>query len=101
MKKSLKFSHGLVEHAKKMNPLITPRIFDDKELAVGDEIELLDSETGEVFGSKKIERIKEMTFAEMVKDAANIEGMYEMYQEYYKQKISPEESVKMIFFEKE
>lgn len=88
-----------MEAILKKDKVTTTRLFDDKNLSVGDVVDFIDSGSGDKFSEAKITRIKEITFSEMVKGAANVEGMYEHYKDYYKRDISPEDKVKQIDFE--
>lgn len=99
MNKKLKFLHMYVEYIVKLDTFTTFRLFDDKNLSVGDVVGLLDSETGEKFATAKITKIKEASFEEMIKRAADKGGMYEQYKKYYSRDIKPDDRGKYIDFE--
>lgn len=84
----------------------TWRLFDDKDLRVGDELVLVNKETGEEFAKalitnvkeKKLKDIEEEDFVDQDK-FENEEKMYETYRKYYGEKVNPDTLVKMIDFE--
>lgn len=99
MIKTLKFRPFFIEFILTRDKFVTARLFDDKNLSVGDAVDLLNSETGEKFGNGKIVNIRELSFEEMVKGAVDIEGMYAQYKDYYRRDITPTDTVKYIYFE--
>jgi len=48
--KSLKFSPEIIDQIKAGEITNTWRLFDDKQLEIGDDIQLINSQTGAVFG---------------------------------------------------
>ncbi|NOY35708.1 MAG: ASCH domain-containing protein, partial [bacterium] len=50
MRKSLKFKEHLVPLVLSGEKISTWRLFDDKDLRVGDKVDLINSDTKEVFG---------------------------------------------------
>ena len=103
--KKLKFEHSLVEMIRDGRKSATWRIFDDKDLQVGDDLELVEFETGEVFAKAEIENIKEKKMSEVADEDfdrhekySSREEMLKTYQGYYGDKVNWDTSVKMIGF---
>jgi len=103
--KRLKFKPELCELILKGEKTATWRLFDDKDLALGDEIEFINSESGEVIGSGKITKLKLTTLGNL--DENDWEGhesfeseaeMYETYRGYYGDKVTPDSELKIITF---
>ena len=68
--KPLKFEHEFVKEILKGKKTVTQRLFDDKNLHKGDELDLIDRDSGESFGKAKIlniekKKIKELTDQEL------------------------------------
>lgn len=99
MNKTLKFKSQFVDTILTKDKIITTRLFDDKNLTVGDVVDFINSESAEKFATGKITDVKEITFEEMVKDAADIKGMYDQYAYYYGKQIDSKETVKVISFD--
>ena len=85
----------------------TWRLFDDKDLRVGDELELINKETMKPFARAMIIEAKEKPLKDLT-DAdwegherfSSEEEMYKKYREYYPgHEIGPETTVKIIHFE--
>ncbi len=104
--KSLKFRDFLVPLVLSGEKTATWRLFDDKNLQVGDELEFINSNTAEKFGEGIITAVREKTLGTLVD--ADFEGhekfeseqsMYEHYQMYYKDKeVGPDTVLKIITF---
>ena len=84
----------------------TWRLFDDKNLKVGDLLVFLNSETGKEFAYAKATIVTEKLFGELTEQ--DWEGherfisdseMYKTYSEYYKQPVDKNTLVKVIKFE--
>lgn len=99
MNKSLKFAHAYVEAISKLDKVTTTRLDDDKNLAIGDLVDFIDSETNQKFMEGKVTGIQETSFEEMTKGAADTQGMYNQYKVYYSRDIKPDDTVKWIEFE--
>ena len=99
MNKTLKFVHHYVPSVLKNQKGITTRLFDDKSITAGDEADFLDAETNEKFATAKITKVEQTTFADAMKDAVDIQGMYNQYKEYYKQDVKADTPMKIIHFE--
>lgn len=104
-KKSLKFQEHLASLVLSGEKTITWRFFDDKDLRVGDEVNLINANTKEIFGSAKLTEIREKPFGE-IKDEdfdghekfESEEKMYEAYKKYYGDKVNKDTTVKIIKF---
>ncbi len=70
--KTLKFKGFKAERILEGTKTSTLRLFDDKGLVVGDELELINSETGEVFARAIITEIIEKKLGEITE--ADLEG---------------------------
>jgi len=104
--KTLKFAQGLVPLILAGDKTSTWRLFDDKDLEEGDELDFVNKETGGHFAraiaTKVIERpmgkLKQEEIEGHEKYISN-EEMYETFSRYYNQQISPDTIVKIIWFE--
>lgn len=103
--KKLKFEHSLVEMILDGRKTATWRIFDDKDLQVGDNLELVEFETGEVFAKAEIENIKEKKMNEITEadfsrheKYPSSDEMLKAYQGYYGDRVNWDTVIKMIDF---
>lgn len=103
--KILKFRPHLVKEILEGRKTMTWRLFDDKDLQVGDKLEFLNAETKEKFAEAEITDIKEKKLEE-IKDS-NYEGherydsqeeMIKHYKNYYGDKVNLDSVVKIIGF---
>lgn len=104
--KTLKFRDYLVPLVMSGEKDSTWRLFDDKDLNTGDEVELQMFVTNKPFAKAKIVDVIEKQFKDLSKDDKKghelfkgDDEMYAKYTEYYKQEITPETSLKIIRFE--
>lgn len=104
--KTLKFRDYLVPLVMSGEKNSTWRLFDDKELSVGDDVELQMFVTNKPFAKAKIVDVIEKQFKELSKDDKkgqvsfkSDDEMYVKFTEYYKQEITPETSLKIVRFE--
>ena len=83
----------------------TWRLFDDKDLQSGDELQFLNSGTEEEFGTATIISTREKKLSEL--EDSDFEGhekfeseekMYEVYRSYYGNQVTPDSLVKIIKF---
>jgi hypothetical protein len=76
--KTLKFRHQLVEEILTGRKTVTWRLFDDKDLKVGDKIELLYWETKEKFADAEIIEVREKNWKrskrKILKDMKSLEA---------------------------
>ncbi|MEX2090588.1 MAG: ASCH domain-containing protein [Candidatus Paceibacterota bacterium] len=104
MPKPLKFKHELVKEILEERKTTTWRLFDDKNLGVNDEIELIDSENGATFGDAIITDIEEKLIKNLTEEELKNHGynsredMLESHKKYYGNKVSLETLVKIIKF---
>lgn len=84
----------------------TWRLFDDKNLSVGDEIELREFGKEQSFATAKIVKVIEKAFSDLSEDDkqghekfSSDKEMYETYAGYYNAKVGPDSVVKIIWFE--
>jgi hypothetical protein len=104
--KQLKFNSDLVALVLHGTKTCTWRLFDDKDLKVGDQVEFLDSATQEKFAEAEIlsvveKRISEISSADRKGHEPVGEGqeLLDHYQKLYNRPVSPDELVKIIRFE--
>jgi hypothetical protein len=84
----------------------TWRIFDDKDLSEGDEVDLMNWDTREIFAKATLIEVREKKMSEL--EAADFDGhekfaseeeMYTTYKTYYGDKVGPDTIVKIIRFQ--
>ena len=104
--KTLKFRKELSKLILVGKKNTTWRLFDDKNLAVGDEVDFVVSETGEAFARVKIVFVKETTFGALSEKDweghekyETDEAMYKVFEAYYHCTVDDNSSVKIIKFE--
>jgi len=103
--KTLKFRHFLAEEILAGRKTVTWRLFDDKDLKVGDKIDLIEWENknkfaeAEIIGikEKELKKIEEKDFDGHEKFTSK-EDMYETYIKYYGDKVNPDAIVKIVRF---
>jgi len=104
MKKQLKFRDHLVPKILSGEKRSTWRLFDDKGLQVGDEVEFLNWKTKEKFGEAIILTMKETTLGaltseEMTPHYRTFEEMFEHYGKYYGPEVGFDTPLKIITFD--
>lgn len=84
----------------------TWRLFDDKNLSVGDELELINKTTGQVFAQARITKVESKKLGELTDaDFAGHERfettqvMYDTYRGYYGPQVNENTEIKMVDFE--
>lgn len=104
--KTLKFRSYLVPLVLSGEKNSTWRLFDDKDLKVGDDVELLEFVTLRHFANAKLTIVIEKPFKDFTpEDKAGHEAfntdqeMYENYKKYYKTDVGPDTLVKIMWFE--
>ncbi len=103
--KTLKFAPELCEQIITGTKTSTWRLFDDKDLTVGDELQFINKESGICFGggtitnlySKKLGTLDESDWLGHERFTSD-EAMYQTYRGYYGDKVSPDTEVKIIKF---
>lgn len=105
-RQSLKFEPELVELIKLGKKWTTWRLFNDKELKIGQEIDLIARPELEVFARAKIISMEEKTLGtlnEIDRDGhgpvGTIEEMYTKYRKYYKRQVDSNTGVLVIKFQ--
>lgn len=103
--KMLKFTAELTKKIVAGEKTSTWRLFDDKDLAIGDKLIFINKETGEQFGSAVITSLVVRTLGTL-KDSDWIgherfpseEAMYAAYRKYYGDRVNKDSEVKIISF---
>lgn len=103
--KTLKFKPYLVDKILKGEKTSTWRIFDDKDLQVGDKLEFINKETLETFGHAKITSLKIKTLRTLEEDDwighdkySSEEEMYTDFKKFYGDNLTKDTEVKILFF---
>lgn len=103
--KTLKFNPNLVSLVLSGEKTSTWRLWDDKDLEVGDKVSFLNSETKEEFAVGELVKVFEKQFKDL--DADDWSGhekfnsereMYDSYSKFYNREVTPETLVKIIHF---
>ncbi len=104
--KSLKFAPHLVPMVLSGEKYSTWRLWDDKNIEVGDELKLLGWPDLEEFGEAKVVKIIVKPLGQLTEEDrlghegfASDEQMYETYTNYYGRPVDPLTTVKIIWFE--
>ncbi len=103
--KTLKFESKFVSDILSSRKTSTWRLFDDKDLREGDELVLVNKETGEEFAKAVITKALEIELdAVDEKEMQNHgykskEQMFEAYKKYYGLSVTPKSILKMVYFE--
>ena len=104
--KTLKFMPHLVPKVLSGEKTSTWRLFDDKNLQIGDEFLMINKETSEEFAKGKITKVREKKLSEL-DDADFIghegykdkEDMLNHYKGYYGDRVSLDTPIKLVDFE--
>lgn len=106
MKKNLKFKDHLAKMVLAGEKTTTWRLFDDKDLSVGDSVDLINKDTGEVFARATLTVVYEKTLGTL--EEKDFEGherfgsmdlLYQTYKSYYPDRgIGPDTKLKIIHF---
>jgi len=102
--KTLKFKHEFAKEILEGRKTTTWRLFDDKDLTIGDELELLDRDSGESIGKAVIadllnKKIKDLTVEELNNHGYdNVDAMIMSHKGYYGGKVDFETDVKILTF---
>ena len=101
--KTLKFEPNLVAIIVDGTKTSTWRLHDDKQLEVGDEIQFLDSSTGNTFGYGVVREVISKRFCDLTDDDkkghetyANDAEMFKTFSRYYGYDITNQEIVKVV-----
>jgi len=103
--KTLKFRKELSELILENKKNTTWRLFDDKDLSVGDDISFLIWETGKEFVKVKLLEVRETVFGKLTEKDweghekfKTEEDMYKTYSKYYTCEVTKSSPVKIIKF---
>lgn len=103
--KILKFTPDLCQQILRGEKTATWRLYDEKDLQAGDEIQFVNKETGNSFGEGNILTVNVTTFKNLEAQDwvgheryASEEEMYKTYRSYYGEKVGPDSEVKIITF---
>lgn len=104
--KVIKFHKDLVPLVLSGEKKSTWRLFDDKDLSLGDEIELREFGVSNPFAKAKILKVvvkqfKDLTNIDKIghEQYINDDEMYRTYSGYYKTEVDSESEVKIVWFE--
>jgi hypothetical protein len=104
--KTLKFAPELVSKILSGEKTSTWRLFDDKDLKLGDRLLFINKETGVQFGSAVITSLRIKTLGSLVPEDwigheafSSEEEMYNTYKKYYGDKVDSNTEVKIIRFD--
>jgi hypothetical protein len=104
--KTLKFAPHLCEEIVRGEKTSTWRLFDDKDLQVGDTLRFINKESGEAIGTATIIGLRIKTLGTL--DDADWEGherfpsegaMYETFRSYYGEAVDADTEVKIVEFD--
>jgi len=103
--KTLKFQASLVPLVLSGEKDSTWRLFDDKDLQTGDNLMLVNKDTGEQFAEAILISVREKKLGELQdtdweghERYESEEKMYEAYRGYYGDRVTPDSVVKIIKF---
>lgn len=104
--KTIKFADNLVPLILSGEKTSTWRLFDDKDLQVGDEFEFVNKQTGETFASavatdvrvKRVSEINEADFADGHERYESAEDLVKTFQTYYGDQVDENTEVKIVKF---
>lgn len=101
----LKFVDNLVSLILSGEKTCTWRMFDEKDIRVGDDFSFINKTTGKQFVTARITAVKEKKFGEISEEDfvgherfESTEKMYEAYRTYYGDRVTAETVVKIITF---
>jgi len=103
--KTLKFRSHLVKEIQEGRKTVTWRLFDDKDLSLGDQLSLITWETRQRFAKAEITKIREKKLGQIEETDfeghekyASLKDMLNHYREYYGDGVTEETLIKMIDF---
>ncbi len=103
--KTLKFKPQLVEKILAGTKTSTWRLFDDKDIQVGDIIDVFNKDNGDQFGVVTITRVRVKTLGTLEESDweghdryESDEAMYTEFRQYYGDSVGPDTEVKLIDF---
>jgi hypothetical protein len=103
--KQIKFDSNLVPLVLSGEKITTWRLWDDKNLSVGDIVDFIDRGTGQQFVTAELVKVIEKSIKDLTPEDQVGHEKYETVQEicetfsrYYKQTVTPDDKVKIIWF---
>lgn len=103
--KTLKFTPELCQQILDETKTSTWRLFDDKDLSVGDTLLFINKETSEPFGSAMITKLTTKTLGTLEESDwegherfSSEEVMYQTYRQFYGDKVGPDTKLKLLQF---
>lgn len=103
--KALKFRDHLVKLIVAGEKDVTWRLFDDKNISAGDQVDMINWNTGEKFGEADILEVREKPLGQLEENDfdghekfTSDEEMYKTYRLYYGDQVGPDTLVKIIRF---
>src|SRR5688500_1529974 len=106
MHKQLKFAQDLVPLILTGKKVSTWRLWDDKDLQVGDIVDFIEYGTNKTFATGKLTKVVEKPLGELTEDDksghetfASDQEMYETYTRYYGRAVDKNTLVKLIWFD--
>lgn len=106
MHKSLKFVPELIPLVLSGEKISTWRLWDDKDITVGDTLSLLNKQTLEQFATAKVTKVIEKPLGELTDEDkkghetfTNDEVMYQTYTKYYQREVTTTTPIKLIWFD--
>ncbi|MBI5398975.1 ASCH domain-containing protein [Candidatus Woesearchaeota archaeon] len=103
--KTLKFKSNLSKQVLDGSKTTTWRLYDDKDLSVGDELSLVISETQKEFARARVTAVDENTLGKLSPNDweghekfSSTQRMYETYKHYYNRTVNEKTIVKIIKF---
>lgn len=101
--KTLKFRERLIESILSGEKTATWRLFDDKELATGDMLTFVNSDTGTPFATAEILAVREKKLNTITDDDYNGNGeplsrenLLALYKEHYGDRVTDETIIKIV-----
>ncbi len=106
MNKKIKFAQELVPLILSHEKISTWRLWDDKDLVVGDSVDFIEYRTATHFATGKLTKVIEKPFGKLTDEDkkghehfVTIEQIYKTYTKYYKKEVTSQTLVKIIWFE--
>jgi len=103
--KTLKFKKDLCDKILDGSKTLTWRLFDDKELKIGDELEFINKDSGETFGTATISSLYSKALGTLEEKDwkgherfISDEEMYRTYRSYYGDRVDKNSEVKILSF---
>jgi hypothetical protein len=106
MNKRMKFAQDLVPKVLDGTKVSTWRLWDDKDLTVGDVVDFIEFGTDRHFATARLTKVVEKVLGELTEEDkegherfSSDEEMYRTYEKYYHRTADKDTPVKLIWFE--